>query len=304
MAHPTTKLDLTALAAAPSQTEQDNAARTHRMIREYLESVHSLQRYRIDTFLQGSYKNSTNVRGDSDVDIGSLTSEIYIGDVDRLNENQRRQYQANTSKGGFSYFEYRADVLKALQDKFQFDVHDGNKAIKIDGNSSRLPADVLPCVEHRLYWQYTGYSSDYARGIAFYTKQHKLMVNFPKQHFDNLTSKNQETDGKLKGSIRILKRIRNFLVDNGQWKKERSPSYYLECLLWNAPTYMFRDRYSAVLPEVLQYLWKDITDKQQAGGLSSYKQANNIFFLFHPEFWNADDALAFIEKVWGMAYGT
>ena len=118
MAHPTTTLDLAALAAAPSQTEQDNAARTHRIIREYLESAPSLQRYRIDTFLQGSYKNSTNVRGDSDVDIGSRTSEIYIGNVDKLTEHQERQYQDNTSPGDFSYFEYRADVLKALQDKF------------------------------------------------------------------------------------------------------------------------------------------------------------------------------------------
>ncbi len=84
MANAKTKLNLTALAAAPSQTEQDNAARTHRIIREYLESVPSLARYRIDTFLQGSYKNSTNVRQDSDVDIGSRTSEVYIDNTERL----------------------------------------------------------------------------------------------------------------------------------------------------------------------------------------------------------------------------
>lgn len=302
MAHPTTKLNLTALAAAPSQTEQDNAARTHRIIREYLESVPSLERYRIDTYLQGSYKNSTNVRGDSDVDIGCRTSQVYVDNVERLQSEQKRQYQAVTSPGSFTYAQYRADVLKALQDKFQFAVHDGNKAIKIDGNTSRLPADVLPCLEYRLYWRYSGYSSDYARGIAFYTKQHKLLVNFPEQHFDNLTSKHQDTNEKLKGCVRILKRIRNALVDDGRWSKERSPSYYLECLLWNVPTYMFQDRYEVVMSDILSYLWKDITDKKQAGDLSSYMQANNIFVLFHPEFWNADDALAFIEKVWEAAY--
>lgn len=151
MAIPKTKLNLTALAAAPSQTEQENAARTHRIIREHLESVPSLQQYRIDTFLQGSYKNSTNVRQDSDVDIGSLTSEVYIGNTERLNEYQQRQYEAVTSPGSFTFWQYRADVLQALVDRFQFAVHDGNKAIQIDGNTSRLSADVVPCLEYRFY---------------------------------------------------------------------------------------------------------------------------------------------------------
>ena len=297
-----TKLNLTALAAAPSPTEQDNAARTHRMIREYLESVPSLERYRIDTFLQGSYKNSTNVRKDSDVDIGSRTSQVYFDNIERLQGEQKRQYQAVTSPGSFTFAEYRADVLNALRAKYQNAVHDGNKAIQIDGNTSRLSADVVPCLEYRYYWQYTGYSSDYARGIAFQTKQGKLIVNFPQQHFDNLTSKNKETNGKVKGCVRILKRLRNALAEHGQWDKARSSSFHLECLMWNVPTYMFRDSYEVVLADVLPYLWKDITEKKNAGDLSSYMQANNIFVLFHPDFWNADDALAFIEKVWEMVY--
>lgn len=130
-----------------------------------------------------------------------------------------------------------------------------------------------------------------------------MIVNFPQQHFDNLTAKNVNTNGKVKGCIRILKRIRNMLADRGQWNKGRSSSFHLECLMWNVPNYMLNDRYEVILADVLPYLWKDISDKRQAGDLSSYMQANDIFFLFHPDFWNADDALAFIEKVWEAAYG-
>jgi hypothetical protein len=95
------RVDFEELAVAPSKTESDNAARTHTTIREYLESVPSLAHYRIDTYLQGSYKNSTNVRQGSDVDVGSRTAEVYVGETKHLPETQRSLYASHTSPGGF-----------------------------------------------------------------------------------------------------------------------------------------------------------------------------------------------------------
>src|SRR5688500_8797936 len=80
----TTQRDLVKLALAPSQTERDKAARTHTAIREHLESDEALKKYAIDTYLQGSYKNSTNVRGDSDVDMGSVTDRVFYYDMSDL----------------------------------------------------------------------------------------------------------------------------------------------------------------------------------------------------------------------------
>lgn len=312
MATVTAKVDLAELALAPSKTEQENAARTHKMIREHLESDPALDRYKIDTYLQGSYKNSTNVRGDSDVDMGSCTSEIFVADVERLPteapspwvKSARERYQETFVPATWSFWDYRLDVLSSLRRKYGSDsVIDGNKAIKVLGNSTRLDADVLPCIQHRHYWRFTGSSTDYSRGICFYTKQIKLVVNFPEQHFENLTDKNVATDGKVKGCARILKRIRNELVDRGDWKRERSPSYYLECLLWNVPDRLFVGEYDVVMCDVLRYLWSDLSEKKGKDELRSYLQANQVYVLFHPEFWNVDDAIEFIERVWTYSFG-
>ena len=74
----TVKINLDLYAAAPTKSEQEKAAHTHQTIRSFLESEPSLSRYEIDTFLQGSYKNSTNVRKDSDVDRGALTTKVFF----------------------------------------------------------------------------------------------------------------------------------------------------------------------------------------------------------------------------------
>jgi hypothetical protein len=307
--------DLVALALAPSQTEREKAARTHNAIREHLETDPALSKYKVDTYLQGSYKNSTNVRGDSDVDMGSLTNEVFHYQTDWLPTEPRRGYGYVTKSlkesieeslqslpaGSFSFWQYRADVLSSLQRKYGDSVEDGNKAIKVRGNSYRLDADVLPCMSFRQYFQ-RGSEASYHNGITFFKKPHEQVVNFPHQHFTNLSDKDQRSDGKVKGCARILKRLRNEFEENRTWDRKRSPSYYLEGLLWNVPDGHFQGNYDSVLQNVLAFLWEDLTEKKKQGDLTSYSQANNIFVLFHPNFWNVDDALAFILKVWQAIY--
>ena len=302
----TVKRDLVALSVAPSQTERDKAARTHQSIRSHLESDPSLKKYDIDTFLQGSYKNSTTVRGDSDVDMGSCTSRIFFYDVDDLPDTPqqygygrslRSQITESILPGSFTYWDYRHDVFASLKQKYGT-VEDGNKAIKIAGNTYRLDADVLPCIAFRQYFQAYGGRADYHNGIAFLTSTGQRIVNFPHQHFENLKAKDQSTDGKVKGCIRIFKRIRNELEEQNKWDRKRSPSFYLESLVWNAPNHLFSGPYSTVVQNVLAHLWNDLREKKKNGGLRDYMQANKIYVLFHPQFWNVDDALAFIDTIW------
>jgi hypothetical protein len=311
------KRDLVQLAIAPSQTERDKAARTHTVIRQHLETDPALKKYKIDTFLQGSYKNSTNVRGDSDVDLGSETNEVFYHDTDWLPTEPRYEYgvAANSLKesvdqslsqlgtGGFTFWQYRADVLASLQREYGADsVVDGNKAITVTGNTSRLDADVLACTSFRQYYKDWQGKASYHKGIAFFSKSHERIVNFPKQHFDNLSEKDLRNAGKVKGCIRILKRIRNEFEDQGEWDRKRSPSFYLESFVWNAPDDKFNGGYASVVQNVLAYLYNDVKEKKAKNELNSYAQANNIFTLFHPKFWNADDALAFIDKIWEAVF--
>jgi hypothetical protein len=305
----TAKRDLVELSLAPSPTEQEKAARTHTAIREHLETDEALKRYAIDTYLQGSYKNSTNVRGDSDVDMGSVTDNIFYYDMSDLpadptqygEKSIREATEAEIQPAPFTFQDYRRDVLASLKRKYG-DVVDGNKSLFVPGNTYRLDADVLPCTSFR--WYYTNWQgrASYHTGISFFTKANEQVVNFPKQHFDNLAAKDQRNDGKVKGCIRIFKRIRNELEDRGEWDRKRSPSYYLESLVWNAPDSEFSGGYSSVVQNVLAHLWNDLREKKEKGDLQSYLQANEVFVLFHPKFWNVDDALAFIDAVWRAVF--
>lgn len=309
-----TQRDLVALSAAPSQTERDKAARTHTAIREHLESDPALSKYNVDTFLQGSYKNSTNVRGDSDVDLGSVTDRVFYYDNSELPNDKPPSYGYPTKSlresalegyepASFTYDEYRRDVLASLISKYgRESVVDRNKAILIKGNTYRLDADALPCTSFRWYYPNWRGEASFHSGISFFSKSGERIVNFPKQHFDNLSTKDQANSGKVKGTIRILKRVRNELEEAGKWDRKRSPSYYLEGLIWNVPDLHFDGRYDDVLPSVLKYLWNDLTEKKNKGDLTSYNQANNIFYLFHHKFWKVDDAIAFIEAIWGSVY--
>ncbi len=306
------------LSRAPSVTEQEKSVRTHTIIREHLESDESLRKYSIQTFLQGSYKNSTNVRGDSDIDIGGLTEGIFYYDTSNLpadpadstyfHGNRSLREQTESAIGGpasYTFFDYRRDVFKSLQSKFgESNIVDGNKAITIYGNTYRLNADVLACTDFRQYYQdYMG-SAAYHRGIVFFTKSYDEIVNFPHQHFQNLGEKDRECNGKVKGVIRILKRIRNEMEERGEWDRKRSPSFYLESLVWNVPGQNFAGGYDGVVQNVLAYLWNDLRDCKSKGDFSKYMQANRIFYLFHSKFWNADDALTFIDKVWQAVFSS
>lgn len=305
MAVSTTR-DLAELSLAPSETERGKAARTQNMIRSHLEEDRSLRKYSVSTYLQGSYKNSTNVRGDSDVDMGCATETSFFYDLTDLPDKKEYQWQASSlleevqasiTPATYTYWDYRRDVYASLKTEYGA-VEDGNKAITIAGNTYRLDADVLPCLVHRQYYQNASGRPAYHQGIAFLTSTNERIVNFPQQHFENLSDKDQRNGGKVKGSIRILKRIRNELEERGQWDRKRSPSFYLESLVWNVPDSKFSGSYATVLENVLRHLWLDLQEKKDNGDLRSYLQANRIFVLFHPKFWNVDDAIAFIEVIW------
>lgn len=308
----TAQRDLVRLALAPSATEREKAERTHNMIRDRLESDPILAKYSVDTYLQGSYKNSTNVRGDSDVDMGCRTGDIFLYELSDLpdtpiptyygpTKSLKQQVQESISPAPYSFQDYRHDVYKSLM--LQYDnVVDGNKAITVPGNTYRLDADVLPCVAFRWYYGTYQNTAAYHDGIAFLTKTNERIVNFPQQHFENLGAKDRRNGNKVKGCIRIAKRIRNEFQEQDRWDQKRSPSCYLESLIWNVPDSHFIGGYPTVLQNVLAYLDNDLREKRGTDELNSYTQANEIFYLFHHKFWNVDDALAFIDLIWNAAF--
>ena len=68
------------------------------------------------------------------------------------------------------------------------------------------------------------------------------IINWPRQNYTTASTKNDATGRRFKAVVRILKRLRYEMVDNGHTVAEPIPSYLLECLVWNVPNEGFRAR--------------------------------------------------------------
>jgi predicted nucleotidyltransferase len=68
-----------------------------------------------EVYLQGSYKNDTNIRGDSDVDVVVQLNATFGRDLAVLPENQKRLYEAAHSSATYLWDNFRKDVLQALR---------------------------------------------------------------------------------------------------------------------------------------------------------------------------------------------
>ena len=59
-------------AQPPAKTEQDRCENAEKAVRNAISASDKLKNRNIKVFTQGSYRNNTNVKQDSDVDIGIL----------------------------------------------------------------------------------------------------------------------------------------------------------------------------------------------------------------------------------------
>ena len=110
-------------------------------------------------------------------------------------------------------------------------VTEGDKCIKIAGRGDRLNADVVPCCPYR---QYTSVRT-YVKGMTFWTLRRRIqIINFPKLHRENGSTKNGMCSGNYKPAIRMFKNARNRAESD-------FPSYFLEGLLCNVPERYFEN---------------------------------------------------------------
>ena len=102
-------------------------------------------------FLQGSYKNDTNVYGDSDVDVVIRLNQIFYSDLSNLPDEDKKLWNAARSDAEYTLEQFKKDVTGWLVKKFGNDVQPGKKAIYIKGTGNRRNADVLVCCKHHRY---------------------------------------------------------------------------------------------------------------------------------------------------------
>ena len=264
---------------------QTAAKQTHEKIHAVLDAHNWPPEMKYDFYLQGSYRNDTNIRGDSDVDIVLEATSIFKLDDDALNAWDKQALGQRYGPGKHDWDDFRREALKALTAGFgQQVVGQGNKSIKIKGEGQRLPADVVVCMGYRRYTS----QSEYVEGIRFFALQDKRwIVNFPKLHYANGADKSHRTSDRFKRTVRMFKNARNRLVTDGQISEDLAPSYFIECLVYNAPDAAFKTGFQDTYCDIVNWIVQN-----DLGGLMC-QNGQVPLFGDSPEQWSLADAEAF-----------
>lgn len=237
------------------------AKATHEQIRRALTAAGSpVTGKDFDIYLQGSYRNTTNIRGDSDVDVIVQLNSTFEYDLLSLPDTQQRSFQESFVNATYTWWNFRQDVLTALTSYYGSTAVDstGNNSLKIAAAPGRLTADVVPCLEYRWYRHFFSTNAqDYINGIVFYTQRERdKVINFPKQHIANGFTKNDATHTNewYKPTVRMFKNARSYLVNQGRLSQSAAPSYFVECLLYNVPDMYFNTNFQITFCNVLTWL--------------------------------------------------
>ncbi len=260
------------------------SANTHKSVRAALDAHSWPAGMSYEVYLQGSYPNATNIRGNSDVDLVVQTNGIFYSNLSDYEKSA-----LNLSKGKYSLSDFRAEVIEALTNYYGGDLVDenGDKCLKLLSNGNRLPADVVPCANYRRYkdLRVTG------EGMTFWTQKTKTQViNYPKLHIKRGAFKNGNVSKWYKPSVRMFKNVRE---SAGKSLPKKYPSYYLECLVYNASDDCFGNSFSDTYVSVINFL----NDVRVSGNLSNFITQSGMQWLFGPEpyQWNEADAEGLID---------
>ncbi len=216
-----------------------------------------------EVYLQGSYKNDTNIRADSDVDVVVQLNSTFGYDLSVLSEEQERQFQASyPTNATYLWEHFRADVLRALRAYYgAASITEGNKSLKLASVPGRLAADIIPAISFKKYEYFYGISAEsHVEGIRFQSRRDsRAIINFPKPHYANGVKKHSgsRTNGRHKPTVRMFKKARTYLVDEGTIADDLAPSYFLECLLYNVPDTKFGASFENAFVEVFNWLWAE-----------------------------------------------
>jgi hypothetical protein len=297
MAIPETQLETWASIGATVGSKDTYA--TVRLALDRNDAPYHQKNKSVSIFLQGSYGNDTNVYKESDVDVViQLSGSTFYYDVRLLTLSESQKFEKDySSDAPYGFDEFKKDVINQLTTRFGDAVSTGTKALCIASGNGRRKADVVVCVDFRRYLGFENlYAQNYISGICFFTTSGTRIVNFPKQHSQNATSKHQATNGWYKPMVRIFKNMRNRMVAANELGAGVATSYYIEGLLYNAPNALFGKTYEDSFVNVFN--WIDGADRTQ------FKCANEQYTLLDGEAhvtWSSANCTQFLtalRKLW------
>jgi len=242
-------------AAGPSATRRSAVKSLQENVRKALEDA---EPHRFDTFLQGSYRNETAIADINDVDIVALYDPWRSPATD-----------ADWNK----LFNRIAAILRSSW-RASGRVKINDKCVTLSGT---LKADIVPAISR------TTYSS--TDPILIYSRRaRKERPNYPRTHYDNGVTKQYDTNGNFKATVRLFKRWAR------QYPNLTAPSFYIECAVHSVADSKFDNylplAFAAVALELVSYSRHKLI----------YSVAGDKGILV-PSEWHPDDFAAFQTKL-------
>jgi hypothetical protein len=279
-------------AQSPSKTETERAQNAEQMVRNAIRASSALNARDVKVFPQGSYRNRTNIRRESDVAIGVLCYDTFFFD----NPPDTTRETLGIQAASYDYDQFKNDVGAALTSYFSFGaVTRGDKAFDIKETSHHVEADVAPFFEHRRYDK----SGKYISGVELRPTngQPFRIINWPEQHYQSGNAKNDRTKRRYRASVRILKSLRCEMEDAGLAAAKPITSFLSECLIWNVPdTHFGYLTYGQDLRSALAYLY---VNTENDALCKEWGEVSELKYLFGPhQKWTRQQAHDFILAAW------
>jgi len=246
-----------------------------------------------DVYLQGSYGNSTNIRGDSDVDVVIELTSSFKPNISKLTTEEKELFSKKYLDSTYSLSNFRNEVVDCLRNYYDNSkITQGNKSLKIEGYSGRLNADIVIATKYRFFFNvYEDKEDRYVEGIAFQNRLGSWIYSYPKIHYENGVKKMRLTNTQFKSIIRIYKNIRGKLENDLTEPDKFLSSYFIESLIYNVPNQYFSGSLSEIFLSSLNWL--------NEADFSHFKCQNELFDLFEASEGqcSVSDAKSFISAI-------
>jgi len=211
-------------------------------------------------------------------------------------DNVKAQLAESFVPATYEYATFKNELEEALVARFgRAAITRGNKAFDIKANSYRVESDVACFFEHRRYTSATYYHS----GVEMIPDNFSppRIKNWPEQHYENGVAKNNQTLRRFKRITRILKSLSNEMSNNGIKSAKETPSFLIECLVFNASYCCFNyTSFKPMVRAVLAELFNNtITDEK----CSEWGEVNELKYLFRvSQPWTRNGAHQFLNDAW------
>jgi hypothetical protein len=246
---------------------------------------------------KGSYKNNTNVRLDSDVDVAVVSHQVFYSEYPRLSAEDQQRVAGGPPTTWLHPAEFRSELTTGLQaEAGSSKVHAGRIAIQVDAiDTRRTSVDAIPSYEFRRYYYRGDGSIGYHEGNVVYPTSGARIINWPEQQYANGVAKNRRTNMRYKQLVRILKNVENDLV--AKLGLDELPSYFVECLVYNVPDTAFG--HDTLTADTRSVLWAIFDGTQSTDKCNDWVEVNGLKWLFRSgQSWSSSQAHDLSLRAW------